>query len=68
MLVILAFLGGAIIGALALAVVSEDDNFEQLGHIDELSADGGDLIPQRRRRQSGLSSRCHSDQLERRPP
>jgi hypothetical protein len=45
MLVILAFLGGAIIGALALAVVSEDDNFEQLGHIDELSADGGDLIP-----------------------
>jgi hypothetical protein len=39
LLVILAFLGGAIIGALALAVVREDDNFEQLGHVDE-SADG----------------------------
>ena len=36
MLVILAFLGGAIVGALALAVVRKDDNFEQLGHIDEL--------------------------------
>jgi uncharacterized membrane protein YoaK (UPF0700 family) len=36
MLVILAFLGGAIIGALALAVVREDDNIEQLDHIDEL--------------------------------
>jgi hypothetical protein len=37
MLVFLAFLGGAIIGALALlVVVREDDNFEQLGHIDEL--------------------------------
>jgi fluoride ion exporter CrcB/FEX len=36
MLVILAFLGGGIIGALARYVLSEHDPFEQLGHDGEL--------------------------------